>query len=381
MYELAEPNEYSLIEDNESLNALCLSWADNAFLAMDTEFIRTSTFYPKMGLIQICDGQANYLIDPLVIDDWDLFKGLMIKPELLKIFHSCSEDLLVFIAFLGIIPQPIFDTQISTAFLNEGFALSYQNLVKGRKGIEIPKGETRSDWLQRPLTPEQFKYAALDVAYLPEIYAWQAQRLADTGKLSWLEEDCLRLVQLYKTEMTGDFESYYLSMKGAWQLNSRQLGALQKLASWREQRARKRDKPRSWIIKDKELIAIAKALPEDIKLLALIPGIATNFIHYEGSEVLQIIQDAKVMPEASLPERLAAPLTTGQKNKLKKAQLLVEEKAQTLALPAEILARRRCLLALFTNVLESKGGEVVIPEELRGWRKDYLVAPLLEIFQ
>ncbi|MDC0598955.1 ribonuclease D, partial [Gammaproteobacteria bacterium] len=299
---LLEPSDYTLITDNQSLNALCSRWENNDFLALDTEFIRTSTFYPKVGLIQVCDNHKNYLIDPLEIDDWDFFTALMIKPSLTKIFHSCSEDLLVFFAFLGVIPRPIFDTQIATAFLNEGFALSYQNMVKERVNIDIPKDETRSDWLQRPLTDEQLQYAALDVAYLPEIFNWQTQQLQASGKLGWLQEECERLIQQYQSEVNSDFNDYYLNIKAAWQLDSRQLGVLQKLASWREERARKRDKPRSWIIKDKQLVAVAKSFPESKQHLSLIPEISANFVNYEGSEVLEIVSQMKSVEEALLPE-------------------------------------------------------------------------------
>src|SRR5690606_13689065 len=133
-------------------------------------------FYPKVALIQVADASSITLIDPLTIHDWEPFRALMTNEHIAKIFHSCSEDLLVFFSFLGILPGPIFDTQIATALLNEGVGLSYQNLVKLRFDVDLPKGETRSDWLQRPLTQEQLDYAALDVAYLYE--TWQAQRQA-----------------------------------------------------------------------------------------------------------------------------------------------------------------------------------------------------------
>lgn len=388
--ELANPNHYIFLTENQSLNEYCAAWLGQDFLAIDTEFIRTSTFYPKTGLIQICDGRQNYLIDPLKIDDWSQFKELMLRPSLMKIFHSCSEDLLVFFAFLDIIPQPIFDTQIATAFLDGGFSLSYQNLVKDRKDIEIPKEETRSDWLQRPLTDKQLKYAALDVAYLPEIFKWQTRELEKSGKLVWFQEECERLIQTYESEVQADFSLYYLNIKSAWQLNNRQLAALQMLASWREERARQRDKPRNWIIKDKELVAIAKSLPADKQQLSTIANLHSSFVRYENVEILQLIQNANQMIESELPELPLRPLSGGQKNKLKKAQLVVEEKAKVLAMPVELLARKRCLMALFTNIIQAQAQDqqleineetINIPEELQGWRKPHLLQPLLEILQ
>src|SRR5690606_19153785 len=109
-----------------------------------TEFIRTSTFYPKAALFQVRDAKDTVLIDPLGIQDWSTFRDLLLDPRITKILHSCSEDLLVFQAFLGVIPAPLYDTQIAAAYLGQGLSLSYQNLVKDKIGIELPKGETRS---------------------------------------------------------------------------------------------------------------------------------------------------------------------------------------------------------------------------------------------
>lgn len=387
-FELAEPTQYTFLTDNQSFNEHCSLWLEKEFLAIDTEFIRVSTFYPKIGLIQVCDGINNYLIDPLIIDDWSQFKNIMLKSSILKIFHSCSEDLLVFFAFLKVIPTPIFDTQIATAFLNEGFALSYQNLVKIRKNIEIPKGETRSDWRQRPLTEHQLKYAALDVAYLPEICRWQTNKLEEIDKLTWHQDECQRIISLYESEVQVDFSLYYLGMKSAWQLNAVQLGALKFLAAWREERARLRDKPRSWIIKDKELIAIAKALPENKPQLSSMANIHKSFVQHEGDDILELIQNVKSLDESELPELMPRPLTTGQKNKLKKAQAFAEEKASSLLVPVELLARKRCIMALYLNILQAQAQgleineeNIIIPEELRGWRKEILLHSLLEILK
>lgn len=389
-FELAEPSQYTFLTDNQSFNEHCSQWLEKDFLAIDTEFIRISTFYPKIGLIQVCDGSNNFLIDPLVIDDWTQFKALMLKPSVIKIFHSCSEDLLVFFAFLNVIPKPIFDTQIATAFLNEGFALSYQNLVKARKNIEIPKGETRSDWRQRPLTDQQLKYAALDVAYLPEIFHWQTNKLEELGKLTWHTEECQRLISLSESEVQVDFSLYYLNIKSAWQLNKIQLGALKCLAAWREERARTRDKPRNWIIKDKELVAIAKALPENKQQLLSMENIHNSFVHHEGDEILQLILSVHALDESALPELVPRPLSGGQKNKLKKAQIFAEEEAGSLLIPVELFARKRCIMALYLNIIQAQSQteeleiieeNIIIPEELQGWRKPLLLHSLLEILK
>lgn len=379
---------YVLVTDTATLARLCADWSKSEYLALDTEFIRTTTFYPRPGLIQLSDGSDNYLIDPLRIDNWEPFRALMSNLTVTKIFHSCSEDLFVFYSFLGVFPAPIFDTQIATALVNEGFALSYQNLVRDKTGIEIPKSETRSDWLRRPLTEDQLNYAALDVMYLPGIYQQLQEALMQQGKSEWMQEECERLMRQYDTEVTGDYSEYYSVLKGGWQLNSLQLGVLKKLAVWREEKARKRNRPRNWIIKDRQLLKIAKSGPKNIEELQKSANINLNFLKYEASAILEIIRDVEAYSVDSLPELLAKPLTADLKKTLKACQHFVEEKAQESGVAVEIIAPKRYLIALLHNVVKARSKDrevllsettVVIPDELRGWRKPILLTGLLSI--
>ncbi len=387
---LSHEAEYVLVTDNDALNNLCQLWQSLSHLAIDTEFMRVDTFYPKVALLQINDGEGNYLIDPLLISDWKLFSALMLKPEITKIFHSCSEDLLVFIHHFALLPSPIFDTQIANAFLNQGFGLSYQNLIAEQMGIDVPKAETRSDWLQRPLSDEQLHYAALDVAFLPEIYARQVEALQAMGRLEWVKEDCQRLLGNYKDEIEQDFSQAYLNISAAWQLDARQLGILKALASWREQRARQRNKPRNWIVRDKELMNIAKYHPANMTDLSNIDGLHANFINYEGAAVLEIVQQVLNLHETALPERIARPLSGAQKKHFRKAQQFVEQKAEELHLPVEVLGRKRTLMQMFQDILNLSANpgqkaislsDLQLPSELQGWRRDILVPGLLELMQ
>lgn len=374
---------WTLVEDDAALAACCQRWAQCEGLALDTEFMRVSTFYPKVALIQVADGASITLIDPLRISDWSAFAALMTQPSITKIMHSCSEDMLVFHTFLKVLPTPVFDTQIATALLNEGVGISYQNLVKLRFGIELPKGETRSDWLQRPLTAEQLEYAALDVAYLPQ--CWQAQRAAlqQQGREAWLAEDSTRQVQQYATELASDFSDYYRNFKAGWQLRPQQLAALKKLAAWREQRARKRDRPRSWILKDTALFAFAQTLPSSKAQLAAVEEVSDSFVRFEGDDVLALVRDARDLPEADCPPPLPRPLTQGQKGKLRKAQDFVEAKAAELRVPPEVLGRKRVLQALQQALLDADGDEnaALVPDELLGWRKAFLLDALVAILK
>ena len=380
---------YALVIDDQTFQQLCQQWKSACFLAIDTEFIRTSTFYPHVGLIQINDGTDNTLVDPLTINDWELFRDLLQDKDIVKILHSCSEDLQVFMASMQVVPAPVFDTQIAAGLLNEGFGYSYQTLVKNILDIDLPKGETRSDWLQRPLSENQCHYAALDVACLPAIYQHQKSALEESGRLGWLEEECELLITQYSEELDGDYSDYYLNFKGAWQLKSEELAVLQLLAQWRELRSRKRDKPRNWIVKDKQLLEIAKLRPGSLDDLKQIDDLGRHFLHHEGNEVLRVVKQASEISTDLLPILLPKPLEGNEKQQLKKGQQFAEQKALELGLPMEMLIRKRWLISLLQNMrnLSQEGLErhsdtvEFLPVELAGWRKPMLIPELMEAME
>ncbi|MGA0806783.1 MAG: ribonuclease D [Pseudohongiellaceae bacterium] len=375
---LKPPVDYRYIADDAALAACCVRWRQARALALDTEFMRVSTFYPKAALFQVSDGEEITLVDPLGISHWAPFRALLADPALVKILHSCSEDLLVFLNGLQVLPAPLFDTQVAASMLEHGLSVSYQNMVKHYFGVELPKAETRSDWLQRPLTPEQREYAALDVAYLHQIWDLQCGQLERLGRGVWMKEECSRLAEPYAAEISGDFSGQYRDFGAAWQLGPRQLAALQKLAEWRERRARARDKPRSWIIKDNALFAMAQGLVGSKAQLALIPEVSDNFIRFEGEQVLALIAEARQLNEADCPPPLPKPLTQGQKNRLRKARELIEAKAAELGVSPEFLGRKRTLHALF-HALDDKGAvdAARLPPELLGWRESLILNELI----
>lgn len=288
-------------------------------------------------------------------------------------------------AAMQLVPSPVFDTQIAAAILNEGFGNSYQALVMHYLNLDLPKEETRSDWLQRPLRDKQCHYAALDVACLPAIYQIQRDALEEQGRMEWLQEECALQIFQYHNELSEDFSRYYLNMRGAWQLDREQLNVLQKLAQWRELRARKRDKPRNWIIKDKQLIDIAKLCPVQLIQLQEIDDLGNSFLRHEGEELISLVSRAIEMPEDALPELLPKPLDGKAKSQLKRGQQFAEKKADELALPVEMLIRKRWLISLLQNAraLESATDisaieDAILPEELKGWRRELLLPGLVE---
>jgi len=371
--------QFQIVNDDAQLRACCERWQKVSAIALDTEFMRVSTFYPQTALFQVAEGDSIWLIDPLPITDWTPLREVLTSPDVIKVLHSCSEDLLVFQTCTGVLPAPLFDTQIAAAYLSEGSSISYQNLVRLHTEIELPKGETRSDWLQRPLSDEQQRYAALDVAYLLPLWEQQSSRLREQGRLAWLEEDCARMLAMYTSEISGDFAEYYQNFKAGWQLAPQQLAVLQKLAEWRELRARKRDRPRNWILKDTSLFGIALAMPQTRGELALISEISDNFVRHEGDQVLALVAQARAMPQAESPVPIPKPLSQGQKNRIKRAQEYVEQKALELTLQTDVLARKRLITALLYahKAVEGKPEATLVPPaEFNGWRGPVLLEAL-----
>ena len=183
-----------------SLAQHCAAWQQLPFVALDTEFMRVDTFYPIAGLLQVGDGERAYLIDPLLIRDWQPFAALLENPALLKVLHACSEDLEVLLRLTGSLPAPLFDTQLAAAYLNLGFSMGYSRLVQAVLGIELPKGETRSDWLQRPLSETQVSYAAEDAVHLAEVYRQLAPQLS-AEKTAAVLEDGAELISNMRREV------------------------------------------------------------------------------------------------------------------------------------------------------------------------------------
>ena len=255
------------IRDNDSLGQLCAQWQQLPFVALDTEFMRVDTFYPIAALLQIGDGQRAYLIDPLTIDNWQPLAALLENPAVVKVVHACSEDLEVLLRLTGSLPAPLFDTQLAAAYLNLGFSMGYSRLVQEVLGIDLPKGETRSDWLQRPLSETQVSYAAEDAVHLAQVFTELRPRLSE-DKYRWVLEDGAELVANLRREV--DPYEVYREAKLAWKLSRAQLAVLRELCAWREREARARNLPRNRIVREHALWPLAKTQPDNLSALAKI---------------------------------------------------------------------------------------------------------------
>ena len=231
--------DYELVTTYRDLKTVCDAASQCEAIALDTEFVRTRTLTPQLGLLQLYDGKQLVLIDPLAIDDMTPFVRLLENPAVIKVLHSCSEDLEAFLAAFDTLPEPVFDTQFAAAVLGLGPSLGYARLVEELSGVALDKGESRTDWLARPLSANQLVYAANDVLYLLPVYHQLNERMAECGKTQWVFDEIAALGLKKKSQLPLAFA--YLPVKNNWKLNSQQLTVLQHLAAWRLGTARQKD--------------------------------------------------------------------------------------------------------------------------------------------
>ncbi len=368
--EIPTPN---WIADNSTLASYCKNWSTLNRIALDTEFIRTDTFYPLPGLIQINTGDGIHLIDPLTIDQWQPLKDLLENPSILKILHSCSEDLEVLQILTDTTPSPLFDTQLAAAYAGLGHSLGYQKLLHKLLGLELPKDETRSNWLQRPLTEAQQHYATLDVLHLLETHTLLEELLHEKPTRSWLAEDCSRMKP---SIFFNNSENAWRDVKRAWQLRPKQLAVLKALCIYREEKSKKRNLPRNRVIPKGSLWPIARYQPDNLKSLAAIKDMKKSVIKRDGSKLLAIIKTAAESPKDTYPAPPPGPLPKKTKVYGKAIKEFINEMAEHLELPVEILLPSKTTSPILRSWLET--GQFTLPESLQGWRREIIGTPLVE---
>lgn len=359
--------------DDAHLARLCAEWRQLPFVALDTEFMRVDTFYPIAALLQVGDGRCAYLIDPLLITDWTAFSGLLEDEAVVKVLHACGEDLEVFLRLTGSLPAPLFDTQLAAGYLNIGFSMGYSRLVQTVLNIELPKGETRSDWLQRPLSEMQVQYAAEDAQHLAELYQALLPRLSEE-KLAWILEDGAEWVDNQRRE-TDPLEAYR-EVKQAWRLKPRQLAVLRVLAAWRETQARARNQPRNRVLREHSLWPLARTQPGDLVSLARIDDMHPRTVRQDGETLLELIRSAAATPEQDWPAPLPEPLPLEASALLKKLRAVGQRAATALDIAPELVLRKKVLESLLKTGYPD--GPYQLPDSLRGWRRERLGQALLD---
>lgn len=239
-------------------------------IAVDTEFLRERTFFPKLCLVQVAAGGEIAAIDPLLIDDLAPLAELLGDPAVTKVFHACGQDLEVLLDGMGVSCAPVFDTQLAAAFLGMRQQVSYGSLVESYCGVRLPKAESLTDWSRRPLDPEQLRYAEDDVRYLPGIYERMMGSLVERDRLSWVMPEMERLAD--PERLRRDPREAFLRLRRAGSLTRRQLAVAREACAWREETAARRDLPRKWVASDEVVVEICKRVPTTLERLRKIRG-------------------------------------------------------------------------------------------------------------
>ena len=312
-----------------------------ARIGLDTEFIREKTYWPQLALVQMAIGDEILLIDPLIPGMADALRPWLEDTAILKVMHSASEDLVTFKCACGALPKPLFDTQIAAALAGVGGGMGYQKLVAEVTGVTLPKGETRSDWMRRPLSEAQLEYAADDVEYLFAVHDHLQQRLDELGRSAWLEEDAQRL--LASVEHDEGERWPHLGMRASQFLDPAAQLRLMRLLRWRDQQARQSDKPRSWILDNEIAHTLARQPPADIEAL-------TKAIERFPKGPRKLVPQIWAALTTALPDEDQAPTavaaTDTNKQLLKRLQELVAARSAELGLPDGLLASRKHLEAM-----------------------------------
>lgn len=342
-------------------------------VALDTEFVWERTYYPQLGLIQIALSDEDCeLIDPLAIDDLSPLGELLSDRSVVKILHDAPQDLAILYQATGAAPQNIFDTRLAAGFSDLPATLSLCNLIKELLDIELPKTETRTNWLKRPLDEKQIEYALDDVRYLRATRVLLLSRIIGPKIKSWLQEELNLLNNPQNYTDNGNGERFR-KVRGAGSLNRQSLGILRELVLWREQEAKKQDKPRGHIIKDNILIALAKKKIIDQHELISKAGVSAKAQKRYGTKIVSLVQASLNLQEESLPplER-SARLSNRDKDTLDKLQNLIELKARLLGIDAILVGNTSELKSLAKLLGNSKTREFKQLRQTTGWRKSFL---------
>ncbi len=336
------------IDTPEQLANLCIQIKKEPWLALDTEFLREKTYYPKFCLLQIATPTWVACIDPLVLPSLDELFEVIYSPSIIKVFHSCRQDLEIFYQITGKLPAPVFDTQVAAPLLGFQDNPGYAMLVSSLLNINLNKAHTRADWSKRPLTEAQIQYAADDVIYLCQIYQFIKQKLSELGRADWLQQDFSELTNPDCYEVIP--EKAWLKIKGKNKLTGRQLSIVQTLAEWREKTAQSEDRPKSWLLRDELLFDMAKLQPETVTELADVRGINERVVSRYGKELCQLISSAKNRAPIPLNEKGRPVKKTQQQEAiLDILTALVRIRAEENCLNPNILATRKDLEDLMFN--------------------------------
>jgi ribonuclease D len=358
-----------IIDTQTQLDALCDGLEEQAIIAMDTEFVRTQTYFARLCLIQIATKSHLTCIDVLADLHTVPFRKILNAGSGLKILHAAKQDLEAMYSTYGELPGSIIDTQIAAGLLGLQPQIGYAKLVEALLGIQLEKGQTRTDWSRRPLTSAQTEYAIDDVLYLADLHSILQGRLEAAGRYAWAMED---------SQLLTDRRLYELHPEDAWQrISSLEYlpvaiqSRARQLAIWRESQARSLDRPRQWILADKVLLGIAEADPRNQTSLSQLPNLPPSIARNQGEALLEALRQANHdVAHENIDFSQQSKPETPDKNALKHLASIVRKTADELEISPDLLATRREITAFI------RGQHDIRP--LSGWRNAIIGDRLLK---
>lgn len=363
----------NLIQNTKDLSELMTQARMTDAVALDTEFVWERTYYPQLGLIQLAlSDEECFLIDPLQCEDLSLLGELLEDRSVVKILHDAPQDLVILGRATNSTPQNIFDTRLAAGFADLPATLSLGKLIHELLDIDLTKTQTRTNWLQRPLSEKQVEYALDDVRYLRAVRVILLSRIIGPKIRSWLQEE-LNLLNNPANYSPHSMENRYLKTRGSSSLDRRGLEVLRLLTVWREGMARKKNRPRGHILKDKTLIEIGRMKPGAPGKLKDIAPMSDKARSKYGEAIIAICQKSDRTPDKQLPERPSQlRLNNSEKKELDRLHKLIELKCSMLGMAPEIIANSSECKRLVKAMRNSPSSSDAELRQTDGWRKTFL---------
>lgn len=349
-----------LIDTDQQFIAFLERCKKSPYIAIDTEFLREKTYYPKLCLLQMGIENEIAIVDPFKIRNLTALANVLVDPSIVKIFHACSQDVEILYHETGVVPSPIFDTQIAAAVLGKTQQASYSSLVSQYCDVNLPKKDSFTDWSQRPLSDSQIHYAADDVKYLPQIYYEMLAQLKRKNRLSWLEETFADLSKKEKYEI--DPRVRYKKLKRVNQLNARQQAAAREFAAWRELQAQRLNIPRKWVVSDEQIVEACRREARTLDELYMVRGMKESLKTSDARKVLAALIVGLDCPQSELPD--VRPKSKNENNVdviLDVMNALVRMRAREHEIAPQTLAPQAELLKLARGHYDDS-------ELMQGWR-------------
>lgn len=362
-----------IIETTAALADACAKLAQSDFVTVDTEFLRETTFWPELCLIQMASPDLEVIVDPMAKGlDLQPFFALMADTSVLKVFHAARQDLEIIYHLGKLIPHPIFDTQVAAMVCGFGDSISYDQLVQRTKNVQIDKSSRFTDWSRRPLSEKQLDYAMADVTHLRDVYLSLKDKLESEGRTTWVAEEMAILESP---------ETYDMHPDDAWlRLKSRlrkpqELAVLKFVAAWREREARSRNVPRSRVLKDDAIFEIAQQQPKDSEALGRLRTIPKGWERSSSaSAILETVNAALALPKTEMPHAPKHVHTPeGAQSAVELLKVLLRLISEKHGVAAKVIANSDDLDKI---AVEGEAAEV---PALSGWRRDLFGEPALKL--